>query len=500
MHFKTILLTFVAGLLPFSATTAAKKPNLLLIVADDMGYGDLSCYGSKQFKTPNLDALADEGVRCTDAYVTNNVCAPSRAGLMTGRSGSRFGFEHNLYEPDSLNPGFAGIPLDEPLMADRLKALGYRTGIIGKWHLGSSVPGHHPNARGFDFFFGMLGGGHAYFPTVKNNSLLYNHDKPTKIRTPYLTDWFTLEAIDFITGKGKASTKHPEKPWFLYLSYNTPHSPMQAKKEDIAKYASIFNPVRRTYCAMQHCMDTNIGTIIEKLKSTHQLENTLIVFISDNGGSVEVSHAVNAPLRGSKGTFLEGGIRVPTIYSWPGHLEKGTTYTQPIISTDIMATFISAAGGTPPEAGKRTPRKGRTAQNAPIYDGVNLIPYLNGKNTTPPHKILFWRTALRGSAVREGDWKLLRPNSQFPQLYNLKNDVGEMHNVIDQHPEIAKSLIKKYIAWEVSLERMPLFMSDPYWTGYNASLYEKVYALTQPEPDDTQDIWAFTPPAKSPAH
>ncbi len=490
-----LILFLICVVASLDASGATKKqPNLLLIVADDMGYGDLSCYGSKQIKTPNLDALAAHGVRCTDGYVSANVCSPSRAGLMTGRSGSRFGYEHNLYEPESILPGFAGVPLDEPLISDRLKALGYRTGIIGKWHLGSSVPAHHPNERGFDFFFGMLGGGHHYFPTVKNNSLLFNHEKPKEIRTPYLTDWFTLEAIDFIKGVGKAATDHPEKPWFLYLSYNTPHSPMQAKKEDIEAFSHIHNKTRRIYCAMQHCMDQNIGKVIATLKEQKQFENTLIVFISDNGGSVEVSHAVNAPLRGTKGTFLEGGIRVPTIYHWPRHLEGGRVYTQPIISTDIQATMIAAAGGTPPTPGVRTPRKGRSKKNAPIYDGVNLLPYLQGEINKAPHDALYWRSALRGKAIREGDWKLLCPNSERIQLYNLKDDVGEMHNVIDQHPKLANHLIQKMVDWEVTLERNPLFMSDPYWGGYNRSLYQKTYSLTQPEPDDTEDIWAFKAP------
>lgn len=475
---------------------AAQQPNLLLIVADDMGYGDLSCYGSKQIQTPNLDRLASQGIRCTDGYVSSNVCSPSRAGLLTGRSGSRFGYEHNLDTADYLVPEFAGIPLDEPLISDRLKALGYRTGMIGKWHLGESVPGHHPNARGFDFYFGMLGGGHHYWPTLKNNSLLYNRKKPTEIRAPYITDWFTLEAIDFILNQGKARTKTPEKPWFLYLSYNTPHSPMQAKPSDMDKFAHITNKTRRIYCAMQHCMDENIGKVIDTLKTSKQLDNTLIVFISDNGGSVEVSHAVNAPLRGNKGTYLEGGIRVPTIYHWPAKLTAGTTYTHPIISTDIMATFVTAAGGTAPQPEVRSPRKGRKGKNAPIYDSINLLPYLNGENTSAPHDTLYWRTALRDSAIREGDWKLLRPHSQQPQLYNLKSDVGESTNLITQHPDIAQRLIKKFSDWEITHERNPMFMSNSYWIGYNRALYVKKYALTQPSPSDTEDIWAFKRPKK----
>ena len=296
---------------------AADPPNLLLIVADDMGYGDLSCYGSLQIETPNLDRLAAAGVRCTAGYVSSSVCAPSRAGLLTGRNGARFGFEHNLSTPEQLEPEFAGIPFDEPLLPERLQALGYRTGLVGKWHLGASLPEHNPRRRGFDFFFGMLGGGHGYWPKLEKNKLLYGTEKPEEIRAPYLSDWFTLEALDFIRAEGKASTEAAERPWFLYLSYNSPHGPMQAKQEDLERYAHIRNETRRTYCAMQHCMDENIGRVVSELERSGQLENTLIVFLSDNGGSVEVSHAINAPLRGGKGSFLEGGTRVPTIYHWP---------------------------------------------------------------------------------------------------------------------------------------------------------------------------------------
>ncbi|NWK55429.1 sulfatase-like hydrolase/transferase [Verrucomicrobiaceae bacterium N1E253] len=488
MTFRILLLALISC--GTAIVQADDRPNILLIVADDMGYGDLSCYGSKQISTPHLDRLAAHGVRCTDGYVSGSVCAPSRAGLLTGRYGSRFGFEHNLHQPDYLRPEFAGIPLDEPLISDRLKKLGYRTGIVGKWHVGEALPEHHPNARGFDFFFGMLGGGHSYFPTSDQNKLLYNREKVSSIRVPYLTDWFTLEALDFIQGQGKAKTTNQEQPWFLYLSYNSPHSPMQAKPEDIARYKHIEPKTRRIYCAMQHCMDQNIGKIIDHLQKNKQLENTLIVFISDNGGSVEVSHAVNAPLNGSKGTFLEGGIRVPTIYHWPAQLQP-KVYPQPVISLDFMATFVSAAQGTLPETSSLTKKKKRR-----IYDSVNLIPHFKGEITEVPHQTLHWRTVLRGSAIRSGDWKLLIPNSSMPQLYNLAQDIGETNNVIHKHPEIVKQLLKKRLQWEVSLERPPMFASAAYWTGYSAKLYAKDYSRVQPEPDDSTDIWSFQRPTK----
>jgi arylsulfatase A-like enzyme len=474
------------------------QPNILLIVADDMGYGDLSCYGSLQIQTPNLDRIAAAGVRCTDGYVSGPVCAPSRAGLMTGRNGSRFGFEHNLSKPDYLRDEYAGIPLDEPLMPARLKALGYRTGLVGKWHLGESVPEQHPLERGFDWFFGMLGGSHGYWPTLEKNRLLRNHSKPTEVRTPYLTDWFTLEALDFIRGNqvadgirggsvdaktdggaSKSTSASNQQPWFLFLSYNTPHSPMQAKEEDVAKFAHIKGKTRRIYCAMQHCMDRNIGLLLEELERSGQLTNTLIVFMSDNGGSVEVSNAINAPLRGTKGTYLEGGIRVPMILTWPAQWEP-QVFRQPLSAMDLMATFVSAAGGEPPLPGERQPREGRNKKKWPIYDSVNLDPHFRGEKTDAPHPTLYWRMGLRGSAIRDGDWKLLRPNSELPQLYNLAEDVGEERNLIEQQPEIAARLLEKFNLWETTLERNPMFQSDPYWSGYNRKLYLREYQLTQP--------------------
>lgn len=462
---------------------ADPPPNLLLIVADDMGYGDLGSYGSLQVETPHLDRLAREGVRCTDAYVSAPVCAPSRAGLMTGRHGARFGFEHNLSTPPSLEASWAGIPLDEPLLSDRLHALGYRTGLVGKWHLGQSVPEHHPLERGFESFFGMLGGSHGYWPTADRNRLMRGHDAVDAIRVPYLTDWFTREALDFVE-------VDDERPWFLYLSYNTPHGPMQAREDDLARYEHIQDETRRIYCAMQHRMDVGIGQLIATLEARGELANTLIIFLSDNGGSVEVSHAVNAPLRGTKGTFLEGGIRVPMLLHWPAQLEP-RVYSEAVSALDVMATMVAAAGGTPPPAGERVPRAGATGRQRPIYDSVDLTPYLRGEVEGAPHEALCWRMALRGSAIRVGTWKLIRPNSEFPQLYDLATDPGETHDLMEAEPERARALLDRLNRWEASFERNPLFISAPRWSDYNRRLYEKTYLLTQPAPDDAGDHWSF---------
>ncbi len=465
-------------IIALSQLAHAKKPNILFILTDDMGWGDLGCYGSTQIKTPNIDQLAKEGVRFTQAYVSANVCAPSRAGILTGRYQERFGFEHNISTPDFVKPEKIGIPLDEKLISDRLKSLGYNTGMIGKWHVGESIPEFHPLSRGFDFFFGMLGGGHGYFPTLENNHLSWNRGKVSKVRTPYLTDWFTLEAMDFITRESKK-----DKPWFLYLAYNTPHSPLQAKKDDLAAYAHIKNRQRRTYCAMQKALDDNLKKLFAHLKKLDLEKNTLVIYLNDNGGSVEVSHAINAPLNGTKGTFLEGGIRVPMIIRWPGKVPAGITYDHPVISLDVMHTAVAAAGGKVIE--ERVPRH-RGTNRAPKTslrpnDGVNLLPYINGEKQTLPHTTLFWRMTLRGGVVRDGDWKLIMTTHRPDMLFDLSKDTSEQNNLALKHPDIVKKLYKKYAHWCESFERNPMWISDPYWATYNRKLYDAKYQLTQPK-------------------
>jgi len=465
---KILLLTLLLAL------PALSKPNLLIILADDMGYGDLGCYGSKQIETPNLDKMAAAGVRCTDGYVSGNVCAPSRAGLLTGRYQERFGFEHNLNRNFPTFPERLGIPKEQKTIADHLKAAGYRTGIVGKWHVGDSIPEMLPNARGFDFFFGMHGGGHHYFPTPEKHSLMRNEEKVTEIRVAYLTDWFSEEAMDFMR-----AGKDDEKPWFLFLSYNTPHTPMQAKEEDLARYPHIKHERRRAYAAMQWCMDLNVGKIVEVLRETGQLDDTLIVFFSDNGGSVTASYACNAPLRGMKGSFLEGGIRVPFIWHWPKGLPQGTTFSHPFISLDLLPTFMAAAGAEMPE---RVTKKGK--KKVVNWDGTNLLPYLTGEKNSAPHETLYWRMIMRGAAVREGDWKLLLNVHTPPALYNLKDDVSELKNLYGEKPEIVERLWEKLNVWEESLEDTPHWVEDPYWQGYNRKLYRHEYWLTQPERED----------------
>ena len=454
------------------ADERAKKPNILLILSDDMGYGDLGCYGSTQVPTPAIDALARDGVRMTQAYVTAPVCAPSRAGLITGRMQNRFGFEHNLSTPAFLQVEHAGLPLDEKTVADRLRALGYRTGLIGKWHLGESVEAQHPNRRGFDEFFGMLKGSHGYWPKPGKHKLLRNGKAAEEFRAPYLTDCFTLEALDFI--KAEAS-----KPWFLFLSFNTPHTPMQAKPEDLAAFDGVEPKKRRVYCAMQRCMDRNVGRLVAALRQSQQLEDTLIVFTNDNGGSVDASSALNAPLRGQKSTMLEGGLRVPMIAHWPRKLPKGKTYTPPVSLVDLTATFVAAAGGRieAEDIGRGRRRRKR------VYDGVNLLPFWSGvRGDESPHKRLYWRLAHRGAAIREGDFKLIRLPHRPPMLFDLSRDPSEAEDLASSQADRVKAMMRSLHEWECSFESEPKWTSGPYWARYNRKLYDREYPLRQPQP------------------
>ena len=455
------------ALLSFLVSSAAAetpaKPNVLLILADDMGYGDISCYGSLQISTPNIDSLAEGGIRCTQAYVSMMVCAPSRAGIMTGRYQSRFGFEHNLvgardyYVSDQI-----GLPLDEVTVADRLKAAGYHTACIGKWHLGGDE-NHHPNSRGFDYYFGRYKG-HGYFPKVEDKKIYRQREPVESIDVPYTTDWYTKEAIEFI------DRSSDENPWFVYLAHDTPHTPLQAKPEDIERFKHIASKPRRVYCAMQYCLDQNIGKLVDHLRKTGQLENTLIVFLSDNGGTTHAS--INAPLRGSKATFLEGGLRVPMIFHWPAGLPRGKTYEQPLISLDFLPTFAAAAGITLPAK--------------PKLDGVSLLPYLRGDHATldadaRPHDELYFRMTLRGAAYRENDWKLIRLPHRPAELYDLSNDISELNNLAAEDPDRVRAMMHQLNVWEQEFKDTPRWFSGNSWIKKNRKKYDKEYQLTQPQ-------------------
>lgn len=419
-----------------SVTFAADKPNVLLIVADDLGYNDVGFQGSKEIPTPNLDALAAQSVRCTNGYVSHPFCSPTRAGLLTGRYQHRFGHENNpMWLPEDTKQG---LPLDQITLPQVLKQNGYTTGHVGKWHLGAH-PQFHPLKRGFDENFTALGGGHVYFPGDKAGPeylIPLNRNGVAEPQKSYLTDQFGDEASAFVQRHAQG------QPWFLYFAFNAPHTPLQAPEKWLAKFASIQDPNRRTYAAMIASLDENVGKVLAQLDSTKQRENTLITFISDNGGphlAVKgkgmTNFADNTPLRGAKGAVFEGGIRVPFLVSWPAKLNPGV-YDQPVISLDFFATAIAQAGGQVPADRK--------------IDGVNLIPFLSGENKAVPHDVLFWRSqGPKGHyAARMGNWKFVRGGAAAPELYNLADDIGESKNLAREKPEVLAKIEAMVAAWD----------------------------------------------------
>ena len=381
------LVFFVVGLLFVQASTAtllAARPNILLIVGDDMGYADVGFHGCKDIPTPHLDGLAAAGVRFTNGYVSGPYCSPTRAGLLTGRYQQRFGHEFNP-------AGQQGMPTSETTLADRLKSAGYATGMVGKWHLGDQ-PQFHPLKRGFGEFYGFLGGAHDYF---KADGILRGTEPVAQ--PEYLTDSIGREAVEFIE-------RHKSEPWFLYLTFNAVHTPMQADDARLKKFADIKDRTRRTYAAMMFAMDEAIGRVRKSLADNGLDQNTLVMFISDNGGptmpGVTVNGSNNAPLRGSKRTTLEGGIRVPYLVSWPAKL-KPSVYDSPAIQLDLHATALAAA-----EVEQKPDWK---------LDGVDLLPYVTVAKSGQPHDTLYWRFGQQ-MAIRDGDYKLVRYDSNADTL------------------------------------------------------------------------------------
>ncbi len=445
-------LTSAAGLWAASRAGigAPRKPNVLVIVADDLGYGELGCQGNKQIPTPHIDSLAGNGVRFTSGYVTAPVCSPSRAGLMTGRYQTRFGHEFNAIGLQNKQPG-VGLPLAEETIANRMKSAGYATGLVGKWHLGGT-PEFNPTKRGFDEFFGFLHEGHFYVPPshttiashLRNPEPLYDEQNPIMRGTEvvpekeYLTEAFTREGLAFID-------RHHQQPFLLVMTYNAIHSPMQAKPEYMQRFDYIDDQHRRVFAAMLASLDDGVGALLAKLREKKLEEDTLIFFVSDNGGPTQELTSSNQPLRGGKGQLWEGGIRTPAMMQWKKHLPAGKTFDHPVISLDIFATACAAAG----------------AQGRPV-DGVNLAPYLSGQNKQPPHDILFWRYG-RAIAVRKANWKLVRqaPEQGF-QLFDLSTDIAETTNLASQKPELAREL-------ETALTQMNAQMAEPLWGGGKAN-------------------------------
>ena len=416
---------------------AGRKPNIIIVLADDMGYADAGFTGVKDIKTPNIDRIAHEGVTFTNGYVSHPFCSPTRAGLMTGRYQQRFGHENNpLYDPSDPD---IGLPLAETLLPQVMRKAGYRTGIVGKWHLGATAK-HHPTARGFEEQFGFIGGGHDYFVANPDGEKreyfipIERNGKPFELKE-YLTDAFSAEAVSFIH-------RHAKEPFFLYLAYNAPHTPQQAPDKYLDPYANIADEKRRKYAAMIRGVDEGVRGVLAALKEEKLEEDTLIFFFSDNGGPVGINGSSNTPFRGAKGQVYEGGIHVPFAARWKGRIPAGTTFAQPVISLDVFATATALAGAKPTN-----------------IDGVDLIPHVMGETSKPPHERLFWRTGGGASyAVREGRYKLVKIGERAAELYDLENDVSESNDLAASNQKVLARLDSARVEWDKQL-RPPLFQN-----------------------------------------
>lgn len=429
----------------FAVARPAAKPNIIVIVADDLGYGDLSSYGSP-YPTPNIDQIARDGVRFTQGYATAALCSPSRAALMTGRYQQRFGHEYQLYENarDGIDPS-------ERTLAASLRAAGYRTALYGKWHLGMR-PDRLPQKMGFDEFFGVLGGQAPYAdPTrpdvvsspspslqpktyeITPTSQYQDNGRPVDL-PEFSTTAFTDRALGFID-------RNKNRPFFLMMTYTAPHTPFQATKAQLEKVSSVEDSNARLYRAVINELDAGVGQIRERLATHNLTEKTLIIFVSDNGCPDYVRAVCsNDPLNGWKRYLTEGGVRVPYMMAWPGRIPAGRIYENPVSTLDIFSTAVAAAGAA-----------GDPARPA---DGRDLLPFIQGKEQGRPHDRLYWRS-LPSYAIRDGDWKLLvnaNPKGEtVTMLFNLADDAVEKADLSSRHPAVVAKLNREWKAWSDGL-------------------------------------------------
>jgi arylsulfatase A-like enzyme len=414
---------------PAGKNSLSGKTNIILILADDLGYADLGIQGCRDIPTPNIDSIAKNGVRFTHGYVSCPLCAPTRAGLMTGRYQQRFGFETNPGPMNVSQPEF-GLPLDELTIAERLKKLNYTTGMFGKWHLGFK-PECHPTKRGFDEFYGFLGGAHSYIPGSRqmNDGSIQRGTEPV-VEKEYLTDALAREAVAFID-------RHKSDPFFLYLPFNAVHAPMEASEKYLARFKDIKDDLRRTHAAMLSSLDDAVGAVLAGINKHKLDERTLVIFLGDNGGPTRQTTSNNAPLRGFKAQVLEGGIRIPFMMQWKGTIPAGQIDDRPVISLDLHPTTVAAAGGAIDPAWR--------------LDGVSLLPFLTGENAAPPHETLFWRMFANQRAVRHGRLKLVWSGAEQGGLYDVVADPGESRNLALDRPEDVKKLQTLFDAWNAQM-------------------------------------------------
>jgi arylsulfatase A-like enzyme len=410
-----------------SSSVASAKPNIIVIFADDLGYADLSCQGSREVKTPRIDSIAANGIRFTAGYVTAPQCSPSRAGMLTGIYQQRFGHENNMTMDAALSTGARLLP-------ENLKPAGYLTAHFGKWHLGDTKPGHQPVDHGFDESFGF-----PEFSKADQGGKLSLDGK--SVRGERYRNGVILErAAQFIE-------EHAKESFFLYVAPISPHVPQVYSP----KYEAVFqqatgDDARRHCIAMMSELDDGVGKILDALRKTRLEENTLLFFISDNGGQPPSNASINDPLRGKKGDLWEGGIRVPFLLQWKGVLPSGRVYENPVISLDVVPTALAAAGAK--------------ELTGVTLDGVNLLPFLNlnAKTKGAPHTHLFWRWRLRDDspqcALRDGDWKWVRMGEAAPELYRIGNDISETNNLAAIEPQKLKELGEAWEAWNKQMPPM----------------------------------------------
>ena len=462
------LLLSVLSLLVISCKSSFENaPNIIIIISDDQGYADVGFHGSKEIFTPNIDRIASNGVVFSQGYVSYAVCSPSRAGLITGKYQNRFGYTRNilLAPKDSL----MGLPLSEQTLPDVLNNVDYKTKAIGKWHLGA----HEslvPERRGFDEFFGFLIGGHRYFPedlTLNDLSearrqmdgyITRIYDNGKRIDTKkYLTEELSDNAVKFIEDNSS-------DPFFLYLSYNAPHTPLQATAMDLERNNHIEVEKRRTYAAMVSSMDDGIGLILDKLEEKKITDNTIVIFFSDNGGVEWYNFSDNGILRGIKGDFYEGGIRVPFTMQWPSKIKPGTIYDKPIIALDVFATVASAASAE------------KYIRND--IDGVDILPYITGEKSGLPHKYLYWQNPDKDiDVVRDERYKYIRIEEE-EYIFDLKNDISEEKNIINSSKPIYDRLKSQFKEWEKEMID-PVFMDLGMGREYNKLNPDRWYDTNQ---------------------
>jgi arylsulfatase A-like enzyme len=422
---RNLLLLLAAAILAFSQ----QHPNIVLIMADDLGYGSLGCYGHSEIKTPNIDALAATGIRFTDFHSNGAMCTPTRAALMTGRYQQRC-----AWVPDAeLTPLFRkqraenlkqrwawGVSHDELFLPELLKQSGYRSTLIGKWHLGYDRK-FHPMSQGFDEFRGFIGGAvdyHSHVSEAGSKELDWWKNEQIANEEGYATDLLTRYATEFIS-------ENKQRPFFLYLAHGAPHTPLQGRQAGQKK------PATKVYQEMIEVLDESVGAVVQSLRKHGLEKNTLLIFCSDNGPAPPKGFAASGSLQGNKGSMLEGGHRVPFIANWPGVIPGGRTSGEVVMSMDLLPTFARLAGASTPEKHK--------------IDGINLVPILKGEAKAPPRN-LHW---LFGDAwaIRKGSWKLIGTGDRPQSLYQLEDDLSEKNNLIKQKPEMANELLELHRKW-----------------------------------------------------